>query len=348
MCEGDPDHLDAMEMAGRINEAFHEPIMARGNVIFFSASIGVAVAQPGEMTTDQLLRHAEAAGQMAKRNAGATIHLYDEEMQARALRRAEVEDSLRGAGDRGELVVHFQPEVSLRSNQIVGVEALIRWNHPTWGLVAPGEFIPVAEATNLILEVGAFVLASSMDQCARWRAMFPDRAPIVAINISPRQFVQDDFVELVASTLESTGAEPADICLEITESVLMDDLDVTVATLRRLKALGVLLAVDDFGTGYSSLSYLRAFPVDVIKVDQSFVAGLGHDPEDSAIVQAVVHMGRALQLTTVAEGVETAHQLIELRELDCDIAQGYHFARPQGAESITEMLHAGRDWLRIT
>ncbi|MGH9276414.1 MAG: putative bifunctional diguanylate cyclase/phosphodiesterase [Acidimicrobiales bacterium] len=348
MCEGDLLHLDAIGMAHRITQSFDEPFTTRGNEIFLSASIGIGIARPGEMSTDQLLRQAEAAGQMAKQHTGGTIHLYDEEMQARALRRAEVEDSLRGAADRHELVVHYQPEVSLRSNQIVGVEALIRWNHPEWGLVAPGEFIPVAEATNLILEVGAFVLASAMEQCARWRATFPDRAPTVAINISPRQFVQDDFVELVASVLESTGADPADICLEITESVLMDDLDVTVATLRRLKALGVLLAVDDFGTGYSSLSYLRAFPVDVIKVDQSFVAGLGHDPEDSAIVQAVVHMGRALQLTTVAEGVETAHQLIELRELDCDIAQGYHFARPASAESITEMLHAGRDWLRIT
>jgi EAL domain-containing protein (putative c-di-GMP-specific phosphodiesterase class I) len=300
------------------------------------------------MGTDQLLRQAEAAGQMAKRHTGGTIHRFDEEMQARALRRAEVEDSLRGAADRGELVLHFQPEVSLRTNQIVAVEALIRWHHPEWGLVAPAEFIPVAEASHLILEVGAFVLRSGMDQCARWRGLLPDRAPIVAINISPRQFVQDDFVGLVAATLEETGADPADVCLEITESVLMDDLDVTVATLRRLKALGVLLAVDDFGTGYSSLSYLRAFPVDIIKVDQSFVSGLGHDPEDSAIVQAVVHMGRALQLTTVAEGVETAHQLIELRELDCDIAQGYHFARPAPAESITQMLLAGTDWLRVT
>jgi EAL domain-containing protein (putative c-di-GMP-specific phosphodiesterase class I) len=187
-----------------------------------------------------------------------------------------------------------------------------------------------------------------MAQCAAWRAQLPDRAPTVAINISPRQFVQDDFVGLVAGALEATGADPADVCLEITESVLMDDLDVTVATLRRLKGLGVQLAVDDFGTGYSSLSYLRAFPVDIIKVDQSFVSGLGHDPEDSAIVQAVVHMGRALHLTTVAEGVETAHQLIELRELECDIAQGYHFARPAPADAITQMLQAGPDWLRVT
>jgi diguanylate cyclase (GGDEF)-like protein len=348
MCEGDRDALDPLAMAHRIIEAFGEPFTPAGIEVFQTASVGVGLARPGEMGTDQLLRQAEAAGQMAKQHGGGSIHQFDEEMQARARRRAEVEDSLRGAADRGELVMHYQPEVSLRTNQIVAVEALIRWHHPDWGLVAPAEFIPVAETTNLILEVGAFVLAAAMDQCARWRALLPNRAPVVAINISPRQFVQDDFVGLVASILEETGADPADICLEITESVLMDDLDVTVATLRRLKALGVQLAVDDFGTGYSSLSYLRAFPVDIIKVDQSFVSGLGHDPEDSAIVQAVVHMGRALQLTTVAEGVETAHQLIELRELDCDIAQGYHFARPATAEVITQLLRAGADWLRIT
>jgi EAL domain-containing protein (putative c-di-GMP-specific phosphodiesterase class I) len=168
----------------------------------------------------------------------------------------------------------------------------------------------------------------------------------VAVNVAARQFAQDDFVELVADALARTGAEPGDLCLEITESVLMDDLDRTVDTLTRLKGLGVLLAVDDFGTGYSSLSYLRRFPVDVLKVDQSFVSGLGHDPEDSAIVQAVVHIGRALRLTTVAEGVETGHHVIELRELDCDLAQGYHFARPQPADDVTRVLDAGPDWMQ--
>jgi diguanylate cyclase (GGDEF)-like protein len=346
MCECEEGHEDPLELAQRIIDAFEAPFPAAGIELFQTASIGLASARPGEMGTDQLLRQADAAGQMAKRRGGGVIHRFDEDMQARALRRAEVEDALRGAADRGELVMHYQPEVSLRTNQIVAVEGLLRWHHPEWGLVAPAEFVPVAEASSLILEVGAFVLASAMDQCARWRAAFPDRAPTVAINISGRQFLQDDFVGLVAATLEETGADPGDVCLEITESILMDDIDLTVATLRRLKALGVQLAVDDFGTGYSSLSYLRRFPVDILKVDQSFVSGLGYDPEDSAIVQAVVHMGRALHLTTVAEGVETAHHLIELRELDCDIAQGYHFARPAPADDITKMLQAGADWMR--
>ncbi|MGQ0430889.1 MAG: putative bifunctional diguanylate cyclase/phosphodiesterase [Microthrixaceae bacterium] len=344
--EGHPAASDPMELATTITLAFTEPFVVSGVEHFQTASIGVATARAEEMATDVLLRQAEAAGQMAKQRGGGVAHRFDESMRARAMRRAEVEDALRGAADRGELVLHYQPEVCLRTNKIVAVEALVRWQHPDWGLVAPAEFVPVSEASSLILEVGAFVLAEAMNQCARWRSMFPTRAPSVAINISGKQFLQDDFVELVASVLAVTGADPADLCLEITESILMDDVELTVATLRRLKALGVQLAVDDFGTGYSSLSYLRRFPVDILKVDQSFVSGLGYDPEDSAIVQAVVAMGRALQLTTVAEGVETAHHLIELRELDCDIGQGYHFARPGPAENITRMLESGTDWMR--
>ncbi|MFZ6002715.1 MAG: putative bifunctional diguanylate cyclase/phosphodiesterase [Actinomycetota bacterium] len=347
MSEGDPGGEDPMVLANRVVDAFAESFPIAGMELFQTASIGLTSARPGEMGTDQLLRQADAAGQMAKQRGGGVVHRFDEHMRARAMRRAEVEDSLRGAVDRGEVVLHYQPEVNLRTNEIVAVEALVRWHHPAWGLVSPGEFVPVAETSSLILELGAFVLRAAMEQCARWKATFGERAPMVAINISARQFLQDDFVGLVAVMLEHSGADPADVCLEITESILMDDIDLTVATLRRLKALGVQLAVDDFGTGYSSLSYLRRFPVDILKVDQSFVSGLGYDPEDSAIVQAVVHMGRALQLTTVAEGVETAHHLIELRELDCDIAQGYHFARPGPAEGITHMLEAGTDWQRM-
>ena len=331
--------------AERVQAAFTAPFRAGDSEVFLTASIGAATGLPGGVSTDQLLRQADAASQMARQRGGGALHRFDGIMQDRARRRAEVEDALRGAADRGELVLHFQPEVSLRTNQIVGVESLVRWQHPDWGLVSPGEFVPVAEASNLILEVGGWVLRAAADQCARWRDRYGDRTPMVSVNISGRQFAQDDIVEVVAGTLERSGADPADMCLEITESILMDDIDRTADTLARVKALGLQIAVDDFGTGYSSLSYLRRFPVDILKVDQSFVSGLGHDPEDSAIVQAVVHMGRALRLTTVAEGVETGHHVIELRELECDLAQGYHFARPAPADDITQMLDAGADWL---
>ena len=332
--------------ARRIQEAFATPIPVGDVEVFLTASIGVARGRPGAVTTDLLLRQADAASQVARRRGGGAVQSFDGGMQDRARRRAEIEDALRGAAGRGELLLHYQPEVSLRTNEIVAVESLVRWQHPEWGLIAPSEFIPVAESSNLILELGSWVLETATEQCGRWRARYGDRTPMVAVNISSRQFEQDDFVELVAGALERSGAEAGDLCLEITESILMDDVERTIATLERLKALGVQLAVDDFGTGYSSLSYLRRFPVDVLKVDQSFVSGLGHDAEDSAIVQAVVAMGRALQLTTVAEGVETGHHVIELRELDCDLAQGYHFARPRPAEVITEVLDAGPDWMQ--
>ena len=330
----------------RIREAFASPFPVWDTEVFLSASIGVARGRPGAVTTDLLLRQADAASQVARRRGGGAVQSFDGGMQDRARRRAEIEDALRGAAGRGELLLHYQPEVSLRTNEIVAVESLVRWQHPEWGLIAPSEFIPVAESSNLILELGSWVLDTATEQCGRWRARYGERTPMVAVNISSRQFEQDDFVELVAGALERSGAEAGDLCLEITESILMDDVDRTVATLERLKALGVQLAVDDFGTGYSSLSYLRRFPVDVLKVDQSFVSGLGHDAEDSAIVQAVVAMGRALHLTTVAEGVETGHHVIELRELDCDLAQGYHFARPRPADVITEVLDAGPDWMQ--
>ena len=349
LCERVEDETDALTVADAVAAAFAEPFPVGRREIYFTASTGVALGRPGEMSTDELIRHADAAGQLAKRTGGGTIRMFDEELRARALRTAELEDALRGAADRGELVLHYQAEVLLRTNQIIGCEALLRWRHPEWGLVAPGEFIPVAESSNLILDIGTWVLRESLNQAARWAEEFPERQPLtVAVNISPKQFALDDFEHQVAALLAETGADPANICLEITESVLLDDAEETIQKLNRLKAIGVHLAIDDFGTGYSSLSYLRRFPVDVLKVDQAFVSGLGHDPGDSAIVQAVVHMGQALHMTTLAEGVETAHHVIELRELNCDIAQGFHFARPVPAAKFAAMLAAGDDWLDVS
>ncbi len=346
LCESVRDEEHAIEIAEGIAKAFAEPFTVAQHTIFLTASIGVALGRPGEMTTDELVRQADASGQLAKSGGGGTVRAFDEELRARSVRRAELEDALRGAADRGELVLYYQPEVLLRTNQIVACEALLRWRHPKWGLVSPGEFIPVAETSTLILEIGAWVLREALTQAATWHRQFPDRHPVtVAVNISSRQFALPDFEVQVAEVLRETGASPASICLEITEGVLLDDAEETIDKLHRLKALGVHLAIDDFGTGYSSLSYLRRFPVDILKVDQSFVAGLGHDPEDSAIVQAVIHMGQALHMTTLAEGVETAHHVIELRELACDIAQGFHFARPVPAADFTAMLAAGLDWL---
>ena len=346
LCERVQGEIEALAVAEEIAECFREPFTIGEHVVFLTASCGVALGVPGKMTTDELIRHADAAGQLAKNTGGGNIRLFDEELRARALRRAELEDELWGAAERGELVLHFQPEVLLRSNEIVGAEALLRWRHPEWGLVPPNEFIPIAETSNLIIEIGDWVLREALTQCATLRRRHRERnALVVAVNISAKQFVAPDFVDKVATVLAETGARPADVCLEITESVLLDDAEETVDRLEQLKALGVHLAIDDFGTGYSSLSYLRRFPVDILKVDQSFVSGLGHDPEDSAIVQAVISMGKALRMTTLAEGVETAHHVIELRELQCDVAQGFHFARAIPIEQFEALLDAGDDWL---
>jgi diguanylate cyclase (GGDEF)-like protein len=346
LCEHVADEAEALAVAEEVSGCFRDPFTVGEHIVFMTASCGVAVGVPGTMTTDELIRHADAAAQLAKNTGGGSIRLFDEELRARALRRAELEDELWGAAGRGELVLHYQPEVLLRTNQIVGAEALLRWRHPQWGLVPPNEFIPIAESSSLILEIGEWVLREALLQCARWSERYTDRNPlIIAVNISAKQFMAPDFADQVSAVLAATGARPADVCLEITESVLLDDAEETVAKLDELKALGVHLAIDDFGTGYSSLSYLRRFPVDILKVDQSFVSGLGHDPEDSAIVQAVIQMGKALRMTTLAEGVETAHHLIELRELDCDVAQGFHFARAIPAQQFEVLLDAGDDWL---
>ncbi len=346
LCERVDTEAEALAIADRIAAAFAEPFTVGRREVFLTASTGVALGRPGEMTTDELIRHADVAGQLAKSRGGGVIRLFDEDLRVRALRRAELEDALRGAAGRDELVLYYQPEVLLRTNQIVACEALLRWRHPDWGLVSPNEFIPVAESSNLILEIGEWVLREALTQSSVWAREFAGRDPItVAVNISAKQFALDDFDHRVEAMIAETGADPTRICLEITESVLLDDAEETIEKLNRLKQIGVHLAIDDFGTGYSSLSYLRRFPVDILKVDQAFVSGLGHDPGDSAIVQAVVAMGKALQMTTLAEGVETAHHVIELRELDCDIAQGFHFARPVPAEDFARMLAAGDDWL---
>ena len=346
LCERVRDESEALAVAEEVSRCFRDPFTVGEHVVFLTASCGVAIGMPGVMTTDELIRHADAAGQLAKNTGGGNIRLFDEELRARAMRRAELEDELWGAAERGELVLHYQPEVLLLTNEIVGAEALVRWRHPQWGLVAPNEFIPIAETSNLIIEIGDWVLREALTRCAELRQRHADRdALVIAVNISAKQFVAADFVDKVATVLADTGVRPADVCLEITESVLLDDAEETITRLGQLKALGVHLAIDDFGTGYSSLSYLRRFPVDILKVDQSFVSGLGHDPEDSAIVQAVIQMGKALRMTTLAEGVETAHHLIELRELECDVAQGYHFARPIPFEHYEALLDAGDDWM---
>jgi EAL domain-containing protein (putative c-di-GMP-specific phosphodiesterase class I) len=257
--------------------------------------------------------------------------VFDEAMRARAVARIDIEKSLRRALLRDELRVHYQPLVDFVRSEVIGFEALLRWQHPERGLVGPDEFLGIAEETGLIVPIGAWVLHEVCAQAAAWLAdAVPGATPLhVAVNLSARQLAHPDLVGTVAEALATSGLPPELLVLEITESVLMTDRDLAVTILHALRSLGVKASVDDFGTGQSSLGYLKTLPVDSLKIDRSFVCGLGSDPEDAAIVSAVVHLGHALGLTVTAEGIETARQLSELRSLGCDLGQGFYFAKPQ-------------------
>jgi EAL domain-containing protein (putative c-di-GMP-specific phosphodiesterase class I) len=259
-------------------------------------------------------------------------------MRARAVERLRVESDLRHAIGAGELRLHYQPIVSLESGQIVGAEALVRWEHPERGLLAPGEFIAVAEASGLVVAMGEWVLGAACREAALWMDLRPADPPLqVAVNLSPRQ-VGAGLVEVVAAAITSSRLDPGLLALEITEGILLEDSDAARGTLKALKALGVSLWLDDFGTGFSSLGYLKRLPLDGLKIDRSFVDGLGTDADDTAIVAAVAGMARALGLEIIAEGIENAAQLGELQRLACQCGQGFHFARPLPAEAFRELV----------
>jgi EAL domain-containing protein (putative c-di-GMP-specific phosphodiesterase class I) len=257
-------------------------------------------------------------------------------MGERSIGRVDLESALHQAVERGEIVVHYQPLISLSDRRVVGAEALVRWDHPEDGLLLPDRFIQLAEDTGAILPIGQAVLERACRQAHEWHE---NRGVTVevGVNLSARQFQQVGLAEAVAEVLHSTGINPAQLCLEITESLAMDDVELTSTILFKLHTLGVRLAIDDFGTGHSSLGYLSSFPIDVVKIDQSFVSGIEHDPVKSAIVSAVVSLSKAIGSTTVVEGVETVAQLDHVRNLGCDVAQGFYFARPMSAEAFGEL-----------
>lgn len=342
LCEdlsGPEAKQQAVEVAERLLDVIQQPFHLDGDEHFLSASIGIALAVTGDDRPEALLRDADAAMYRAKDRGKGRWELFDETMRVTAMVRLETENALHRAIDRGEFRLFYQPVMSIADGSCTGVEALVRWQYPNRGLVAPHEFIQLAEETGLVIPLGGWVLSEACRQAARWHAERLDNDPFqVAVNLSARQLAHPDLVDSVDRALKATGADPSWLCLEITESVLMDDVDATIGAVKRLKGLGVDLAIDDFGTGYSSLGYLKRFPVDLVKVDRSFVDGLGSDPEDSAIVAAVVSLGHALGLRVVAEGVETEQQLSELVALECDLAQGYFFAPPQPAVDIEDLV----------
>jgi diguanylate cyclase (GGDEF)-like protein/PAS domain S-box-containing protein len=340
LCEDVVDEHHAVAIAQRVLSLIEaKPFDVRGTEIDVTASAGIAISPGGDDAhPEALLRDADAAMYRAKDLGRARLELFDESMRRRAAERLELAEELATAIDNSEIVIHYQPCVCLQSGRVTAVEALARWQHPQRGLLAPTEFIALAEDTGLIVGLGLRVLSDACTQARAWFDELGPEAPRVHVNLSARQLTAANLAVLVRGVLEGTGLDPGRLCLEITESVLMEDAPLVIDAVRRLKDIGVSLAIDDFGTGYSSLSYLRRFPVDVLKVDQSFVDGLGPDSEDSAIVAAIVNLAGILDLEAVAEGVETLEQLERLRDLGCAAAQGYLFAHPVPASGLMPLL----------
>jgi diguanylate cyclase (GGDEF)-like protein/PAS domain S-box-containing protein len=332
-----------VEIAQRLITNVMRPIIVRGTEMFVGASVGIAIATEGDERPEDVLRDADAAMNHAKESGRGRVEVFDDTMRARAVTVHATENALHRAIERGELRLFFQPVVSLTDARCVGAEALLRWQHPERGLIGPSEFIPLAEETGLVVPMGWWVVEEAARNAARWQ--LEQTEPFqVSVNLSARQLVQPGLADQFAHVIEESGVEPSTLCCEITESVLMVDTETVIDAIGRVRALGVEFAIDDFGTGYSSLGYLKRFPVDSVKIDRSFVSGLGTDPGDAAIVSAVIGLAHALDLRVTAEGVETEEQLLALIELGCDQAQGYFFSPPQPAPDLRGLVARTRTW----
>jgi len=330
---------EATDVADRIAELLRTPISVGDREVIVTASIGIAVNTPGHDRTESVLRNADLALYRAKAAGKARWALFEASMERDAVERLELETDLRQGLERNEFRLVYQPILSLANGQIVEVEALVRWQHPTRGQVSPARFIPIAEESGLIEPLGLWVLEEACRQAFVWRRLVPpDRPLVMSVNLSSRQFQDPMLVDQIRRILRETGLDPHALKLEITESVLMRDAESTTARMHALTDIGVRFAIDDFGTGYSSLSYLKRFPVDTLKIDRSFVEGLGADSQALAIVQGIVALAKALNLSVTGEGVETPAQHTQLRELGCDRGQGYLYARPLAAADLVGLL----------
>ncbi|WP_168163374.1 EAL domain-containing protein [Curvibacter sp. PAE-UM] len=319
-----------LPVLAKIMELLQEPFFSDGNELSTSASIGVALYPQDGSDFDILRKKADMAMYRAKEAGRNTYRFFDEAMDEEAVEHLLMRSGLRRALERGEFVLHYQPQIELGSGRVIGVEALLRWEHPEFGLIHPARFVPVAEDSGLIVPIGDWVIQEACRQAQAWQnAGMP--ALMMAVNLSAVQFQRGSIEDTVVQALAGTGLDPSRLELELTESILIQDVEQVMTTVRRLKQLGVKLAIDDFGTGYSSLSYLKRFDIDKLKIDQSFIRDLASDPDDAAIVRAIIQMAHSLDLLTIAEGVETPDLLLQLQSFGCDEAQGYHFARPMPA-----------------
>ncbi len=328
---------DAAKIAQKILETLKIPFILGERELFATTSIGISIYPGDGLDAETLVRNADTAMYRAKEQGRDNYQLYAPAMNARALERLALENMLRKALSQEELVVYYQPLVDLESRGIIGVEALIRWQHPELGLLSPAHFISVAELSGLIIPIGNWVLLTACRQVHAWHRRLGHELT-VAVNLSARQFSQPNLVDGVSRALNESGLPPECLELEITESNAMQNAENTTYTLRELKTLGIRISMDDFGTGYSSLNYLKRFPIDTLKLDQSFVREVTTDPSDAAIVSAVITMAHSLNLTVVAEGVETEEQFAFLQKQRCDRIQGFLFSRPLSADQLEPFL----------
>jgi diguanylate cyclase (GGDEF)-like protein len=336
---GIASHEEARDASQRILSAFNDPVRVADVTLSSGASLGLAFADADTESGADLLRNADLAMYEAKRNGGGRVAEYQPIFHTVALRRTELESELRYALDHDQFVVHYQPIFELSNNRLIGTEALVRWQHPTRGLVPPVEFIPAAEQSGLIVPLGTWVLRTACRQTADWHARHPDQAPMsISVNLSPRQLLDRTLVATVAEALHDAGLDPSSLCLEVTEGSVITDFEATMPTLHALRALGVSLALDDFGTGYSSLSYLRQLPVNSVKIDRSFVCDLGNGTANSQIIVAIIDLAHALGMSVTAEGAETQEQLSTLRAMHSDHAQGYVLGRPLASMGATDVI----------
>ena len=338
---------DLASVAERLVAALCEPVVLDSGEIYVSATAGVSRIDVHDDAPERVLRDAHAALSKARRSGHGSVSVFDATVRDEVVARVELEKALHRALRREEFRVFYQPLVRFAGAAVVGFEALVRWEHPERGLVAPLDFIPVAEETGLIVPIGAWVIEEVCRQAAIWQAEAPGFEPlVVSVNLSARQLAHPDLVSTIATAIAGNRLDPATLVFEVTESTLMSDPGLAVTILHALRALGVRIAVDDFGTGHSSLGYLKQLPVDCLKIDRSFVSGLGVDPDDRAIVGAVVSMGHALGLTVTAEGVETVEQLDALESLGCDVGQGFYFAKPQPGDVVAALVRHRFSWRR--
>jgi diguanylate cyclase (GGDEF)-like protein/PAS domain S-box-containing protein len=329
---------DATRVAERILKDLNRPFRIEGRQVFAGVSIGVALSTPGD-TPEELLRNADTAMYHAKTSGKSRLAVFDDGMRRRAIERLETETELRRAIEGGEMLLQYQPQVSISTRRLTGFEALVRWRHPERGIVPPSEFITVAEETDLIVPLGGWVLREACRQMADWQAHMPLDPPLtMAVNLSFRQLIGGGFVDEVRSVLRDTGLFPGSLHLEVTESQVMKDPEESIEILRRLKELGVGLEIDDFGTGYSSLSYLSCLPFDTVKIDRSFISDLGVREESGELVRTILDLARSLNLDVVAEGVETELQLEKLRALGCSKAQGFYFSKAVPGEIAAQLF----------